>query len=204
MNDLKFSYQQMTGENYLEISAENYTLDETAVNVIQQDCPEFLVPVKLVEINGVRKLRYRFSESMIALKYLERELSKEEFITLYRNLIDPFMNCSDWFLDGHQFYPDLSRVYLNKRTWKIAYLYVPFMEIHVSDEEIFSFLRNVLFQVQVKNDGNLLLRLIKYFERKEKSLVDIQEILKKEAKDNARTAAPEKKIEKRGIEKKTC
>ena len=59
--------------------ADEQQLDNIAVKVIRQDTPDFLVPLKMLEIDGEIELRYEMSDGL-RLGYLPEAMNKKEFL----------------------------------------------------------------------------------------------------------------------------
>ena len=62
----------------LTVSDEN-VLDEIAVKVVKQDTPDFLLPIKMININGETEIRYEIGDG-IRLSYLHEKMSKRDFL----------------------------------------------------------------------------------------------------------------------------
>ena len=69
-------------------------LDTIALNVIKQDCPDFLLPIRTMEINGSLEIRYELTDG-VRLSYAPREMMKKDFTALLINLLTPFKTCGD-------------------------------------------------------------------------------------------------------------
>ena len=97
MNSEKFIFQNSLEANYLSIRLEpEDRLDEIAVNVIGKDCPDFLIPFRMVSVNEEISLKYKLINT-VALEYAEMTLPKALFVQLYLNLLEPFVKGRDWF-----------------------------------------------------------------------------------------------------------
>ena len=54
MNSANFSVQSSLEANFLNIQLEEpINIDEIAMKTINNDCPDFLIPFQLLEVNGV-------------------------------------------------------------------------------------------------------------------------------------------------------
>ena len=88
MNTQNFTIQSSLEANYLNIVLqEPIRIDEIAVKTINNDCPDFLIPFQLLEVNGSLQLRYKLINT-IALEYIDKSYSKKDFIKLFLNLLN--------------------------------------------------------------------------------------------------------------------
>ena len=69
--------------------AEKSDLDLIAVKVLRKDCPDFLFPLKMMEIDGETEIRYELTDG-VRFCYMPTQMKKREFIELLTNLIQPF------------------------------------------------------------------------------------------------------------------
>ena len=80
----------IANRNYTRLSvAENETVDEIALKVMKQDCPDFLLPIRTLEIDGEMEIRYEQQEG-VRLCYSSLKMSKKEFTALLENMLMPF------------------------------------------------------------------------------------------------------------------
>lgn len=163
MNSENFVIQNSFDANYLSAQLDSGDkLDEIAVKVIQNDCPEFLIPFRLTTVNDRVSLKYKLVNT-VALEYADMTLAKAIFLQLYLNLLQPFVKGKDWFLDYHRYCVDARYVYVDKHTYNVYYIYVPVDNFHSTDQEIFDFLRNVFMRIMISDDKDFQVRLFRYF-----------------------------------------
>ena len=62
--------------------------DQIALRVIRRDCPDFLLPIKVMEIDGELEIRYELLEG-VRLSYFPKKMKKREFIDLFVRLLSP-------------------------------------------------------------------------------------------------------------------
>ena len=101
MND-RFSVQTSAEANYLTISLdEPVRFDSIALSMLQEDRPDFLLPVQIKTLNDRQSLRYKLINA-VSLQYsLEKSMTRAAYIKLALDLLTPFVKCRDWFLDYH-------------------------------------------------------------------------------------------------------
>lgn len=185
MNERNFSVQSSLEANYLNIALENpVELDYTAIKVIKEDCPDFLLPLRMVDVNNQITFRYRLT-NMTALAYCSMHFKKKEFLRFYMALIAPFIEGRDWFLKEHYLCINPKYVYVNKDFSKLYYIYIPENSYRNSDEEIIAFLRGVLDNITMMDDSGFLVQLYQYFNKGQVTLGNLYALLQKEEQSAA-------------------
>ena len=134
------------------------TLDEIAIKVIKQDTPDFLMQMKMLNIDGEIELRYEIG-SDLRFSYLPMEMTKSEFLVLLQSLLRPFKECNDWFLDYHHFYLDMNYITVGKDYTSIKYIYIPDMEFQQNEDEILNFFRNFILNTNLTDAKSYILEL---------------------------------------------
>ncbi|MCM1543495.1 MAG: DUF6382 domain-containing protein, partial [Blautia sp.] len=163
MNSERFLLQNSLEANYLSIRLEPEDKpDEIAMKVIQKDCPDFLIPFRMISVNEEISLKYKLINTVV-LEYAEMTLPKALFVQLYLNLLEPFIKGKDWFLDYHNLCVDTRYVYVDKHTYDVFYIYVPVMSFRSTDEEILEFFRNVFLNIMISDDKDFQVRLFRFF-----------------------------------------
>ncbi len=190
MNSEKFVLQNSLEANYLNIRLEaDDRLDETAVKVIRQDCPDFLIPFRIVSVNEETDLKYRLINT-VALEYAEMTLPKVLFVQLYLNLLEPFVKGKDWFLDYHNFCVDTRYVYVDKHTYQVFYLYVPVHSFRSTDQEILDFFQNVFMNIMISDDKDFQVRLFRFFGGGHVTLAGLYRLMMEEKESSASRVQP--------------
>ena len=186
MNE-NFSLQSSLEANYLNIKLqEPIQLDEIAIKVTKDDCPDFLIPFKTVEINGSVSLKYKLVNT-IALEYASMNFTKAEFVRLYMNLLTPFIKGKDWFLDYHNICIDTRYIFWSKKNSEVLYIYVPEMSYRNSDEDIFAFFKSIFDRTTIKDDANFQVSMYKFFSRQGVTLTDLYSFFQEESQYTAQT-----------------
>lgn len=181
MDKSNFNLQNSLEANYLNITlSEDALLDEIAIKVIKNDCPDFLLPFHVVNRNDRFSLKYKLMNT-IALAYSNLTLKKDEFLKLYMALLTPFIKGADWFLDYHYICIDPVYVYLSRELSNVSYLYIPETSYRNSDDEVLGFFKSVLDNVTVTDDGRFLVQLYQYFHKGQVTLTDLSAMLQKES-----------------------
>lgn len=180
MKSENFVRQSSLEGNYLNVPLqEPVQLDEIVIKVVKQDCPEFLIPFRIVEINDSMSLRYKLTD-MIALEYTDRTLHKAKFIRLYKNLLAPFMKGNDWFLDYHNLCIDSKYIFLDKMNTLAHFIYIPEHSCRNTDEEILQFFKDTFVQITITDDASFQVRLFQYFTKADVTLSDLYRMISEE------------------------
>lgn len=193
MKEENFSLQSSLEGNYLNIALPLAAeVDEIAVRVMEKDCPDFLIPFRIVTVNGSTNLRYKLINT-IALAYSDRNLSKQQFVKLFMDLLTPFMKGKDWFLDYHNLCIDPRYVFINKMNNGVSLIYVPENSYRYSDEEIKKFFKNLFTEITIADDPGFQVTMFRYFGNEDANLADLYQILLQEQKKTGmgQTAVPQ-------------
>lgn len=121
-------------------------LDAKALYTIQADQPVFLVPFRYRCVDGEAECTYQLGNQS---KLLYRCSSKApgELTRFWELILQPLLDCSDWFLKPFSFVMDPQYLFLNKEGTSVSYLYVPSRE-NCSDYEM---LRSMTVELAKKN-----------------------------------------------------
>ena len=180
MNSEKFSVQSTLEANYLNVRLEEpIELDEIAMKVLKEDCPDFLIPYRLTTVNDTITLKYKLINT-IALEYANLTLSKKAFVQLYMNMLIPFVKGKDWFLDYHNICIDPRYVYLDKHAGKVYFIYIPERSSQSSDDEIMNFFKRVFTNSSISDDKDFQVRLFRYFTNGSITLMGLYQIFQEE------------------------
>lgn len=185
MNSERFLLQNSLEANYLNIRLDSGDkLDEIAVKVMQKDCPEFLIPFRMVSVNEETGLKYKLINT-VALEYAEMTLPKVLFVQLYLNLLEPFVKGKDWFLDYHNLCVDAKYVYVDKHTYNVFYIYVPVQSFRNTDQEILDFFKNVFMNIMISDDKDFQVRLFRFFGGGQITLAGLYQLMLEEKGSSA-------------------
>lgn len=193
-----FSLQSSLEANYLNIQIEDTTkLDEIAIKVVNEDCPEFLIPFKIININDSVTLKYKLINT-IALEYANMTLPKSAFVELYLNLLTPFVKGKDWFLDYHNICIDPQYIFLDKHSNKAFFVYVPDSTYQNSNETIIEFFKKIFNSITITDDQHFQIILYRYFSGGQVTLAGLYKIFMDERsngksvkKENAKSVVKE-------------
>lgn len=117
-------------------------LDRKALNTIQAENPPFLLPFNIRAIDGMIECTYEIG-SCIKLIYQSGQKTPEECVAFWEMILQPLIDCDDWFMDPFCFSlrPDL--MYLSKSGKEVKYVYVPSRQQNVAAEELLGMVREL-------------------------------------------------------------
>lgn len=110
-------------------------LDTKALYTIQADQPEFLVPFRFLCVNGEVECTYQL-ENRGKLLYHCAKRSPGELTDFWGRVLQPLLDCGDWFLKPFSFVLELQYLYMDKDGKTISYLYIPSKEDCSSLEDL--------------------------------------------------------------------
>lgn len=99
-------------------------LDFKALRTIQNDCPEFLLPFRYRLVDGEVELTYQVGgRSKIA--YLSGRRTPAEYGDMWFGLLQPLLDCGDWFMRPESFVLLPDYLYCDKVIRAIRFVYIP-------------------------------------------------------------------------------
>ena len=121
-------------------------LDRKALYTILNDRPSFILPFRHRTVDGQIEFTYQVGRST-KLNYLSGNRSPAEYAQLWVNLLQPLLDCDDWFMDPHCFVLQADYLYCDKATMAISYVYIPTLQ-SVSDQDV---LKSMVTEVARQN-----------------------------------------------------
>lgn len=181
----------IANRNYTRLSvAEDEKVDEIALRVIKQDCPDFLLPIRTLEIDGELEIRYEQQEG-VRLCYSSMKMSKRDFTALLENMLMPFRICDDWFLDYHNILLDANYILLGRNDHSVKYIYVPVAKYARKDTEIIDFFSNLVLKADIQDDSRFCIELLRVLKGDNSNLMSLLEFLSRDSGIPAKEQAPE-------------
>ena len=120
-------------------------LDKKALYTIESDQPPFLVPFTYRSVDDMAECTYRLG-SRSKLQYRFGTHSVQEYTTFWEQVLQPLLDCDDWFLKPFSFVLDSRWIYADK-SGAVNYLYVPSLQ----DCESFDSLRAMAMELSQRN-----------------------------------------------------
>lgn len=99
-------------------------VDWKALYTMAECTPDFLLPFHYKKMDGRVELTYQVG-SKSKLSYLSAERSPNEYADLWSRILQPLLDCRDWFMTAYSFVLDVDYLYCDKNTKEIRFLYIP-------------------------------------------------------------------------------
>lgn len=178
----------IANKSYAKLTvSENGALDSIALQVIRRESPDFLLPIKAMEIDGEMELRYELLDG-VRLSYMPKEMCKKDFIELLVNMLTPFKSCSDWFLDYHNFLLDENYILIGKNGRSVRYVYLPASSYANTDEAVKDFFTGIILKTDIKDDLGYMVNLLRIIKNPDSNLLTLLEYFQQESAPKAAQA----------------
>lgn len=99
-------------------------IDKKSLYTIQSDQPEFLVPFLLRNVDGYAECTYQLGMRS-ELRHRFGSHPAKEYVKLWTNILQPLLDCDDWFLKPSSFVLDANYLYVDRSGSVVSYIYVP-------------------------------------------------------------------------------
>lgn len=176
----------IANKSYTKLKLEKECKTDTiALQVVRQDCPDFLLPMKIVEIDGEREIRYELQEG-IRLSYMPKAMSKKDFIVMAVNMLIPFKVCNDWFLDYHNFLLDENYILVGRNGQSIKYVYLPSRDYSNSDERIKDFFTTILLKTDISDDPGSMVSALRMIKNPDSNLMTLLDYFQQQSAAEAK------------------
>lgn len=120
-------------------------LDKKALYTIENARPPFLVPFSYRSVDGMTECIYHL-ENRSKLQYRFGAHSENDYIQMWIQILQPLLECDDWFMKPFSFVFDSNYIYVDK-DGTVSYLYVPSLR----DCEDFDSLRALMIELSRQN-----------------------------------------------------
>ena len=120
-------------------------LDTKALYTIENEQPPFLIPFSHRSVDGMSECTYRLG-NLTKLQYQFGTRSPAEYVEFWNRVLQPLLDCDDWFLKPFSFVLDSRQIYSDKEG-TVKYLYVP----SLVDCEEFEALHNLAMRLSQEN-----------------------------------------------------
>ena len=121
-------------------------LDQKALYTIENDKPPFLVPFSYRSVDGMAECTYHLGNRS-KLQYRFGTHNVDDYIDMWCQIIQPLLDCDDWFLKPFSFVLDSNYLYADKNG-TVSYLYVPSLR----DCESLDTLRALMVELSQRNN----------------------------------------------------
>ena len=145
MYDIQTQYDVSAGA-LLTVRFPETDLDKKALYTLQTDQPEFLVPFRYRSMDGFAECVYQL-DSRSKLQYRFGNRSPKEYVEFWTQILQPLLDCDDWFLKPLSFVLDTEHLYIDKAGKTVSYLYVP----SISNCVEYDALKSMVMELSQKN-----------------------------------------------------
>ena len=121
--DIQSKSDFITG-SYLVTRIPENELDKRALQTIQADCPDFILPFHYKSTNGQIEFVHKIGAHS-KLQYFSGELAPREYVKMWQSLFKPLLECADWFMDPCSFVLCTDYLYYDKNKKSVSYVYIP-------------------------------------------------------------------------------
>ena len=117
-------------------------LDKKALYTLQDDMPDFLIPFRYLSRDGEIECTYQLGKNLgINLFRLRRQ--PREYADFWSMVLQPLLECGDWFLKPYSFVMDTEYMYMDKKGSVLKYIYVPTKSDYGTPEELDALMRKI-------------------------------------------------------------
>lgn len=124
-------------------------VDKKALYTIQSAQPEFLVPFFMRSVDGFAECTYQLGMRS-ELRHRFGRLPAKEYVKLWTLILQPLLDCEDWFLKPSSFVLDTNYLYVDKTGSVVSYIYIPSKTNCVEDDA----LKKMVSELSSKNSTN--------------------------------------------------
>ena len=142
----------------LTISADS-AVDDIALKVIRNDCPDFLMPMRVMYMDDEMVIRYEM-DGGTPMVHRSKKMMKRELNLMLGNLLQAFQDCGDWLLDHRCLLLDAGHILVTQDD-KVLLAYIPLPGEANSDQDIIQFITDYLYEVQIADDAVYVMELLK-------------------------------------------
>lgn len=118
----------------LVLSLPEEEVDQKALYTMAANRPEFLLPFRYKMVDGQVELSYQIGKKN-KLAYVSGPCTTEEYVDLWVEILQPLLDCDDWFMNSYSFVLDAEHLYCDKNRKSVGLIYIPSV-IPASDYEL--------------------------------------------------------------------
>lgn len=112
--------------------------DKKAVYTLQENWPDFVVPFRCRNVNGMTECTYlpgATGSLHYYLGYLEKR-QPMEYVNFWEAVLQPLLDCRDWFLNPFSFCMDHQNMFFDAVKNRVSYLYIPIKSEYSNYEDL--------------------------------------------------------------------
>lgn len=136
-------------------------VDGKALKTLQHDLPPFIVPFRCRNVDEFLELTF-LPGDRTPLKFVSSRKSAQECATFWGSVLQPLIDCSDWFLKSSSFVLDLEYLYCSRDGKTVCYFYIPTTETVGTQEQLNAMISEISHDNPVDDMGveNQILRAV--------------------------------------------
>lgn len=123
MYEMQIKSDFQTGANLI-VRIPEEEIDKKALYTIMADPPDFVLPFCHREIDGEIEFTYQIGNRS-KLTYLSGSRSPSEYADLWFAILQPLLDCEDWFMTPYSFVLQPAHLYWDKNAKSISFVYIP-------------------------------------------------------------------------------
>jgi len=110
-------------------------LDQKALRTILVDKPDFVLPFRYRVMDGQVEFTYQIGNRS-KLSYLSGSRLPAEYAELWIGVLQPLLDCGDWFMTPYSFVLESDYLYCDKASKEISYVYIPSIRVCSDDDAL--------------------------------------------------------------------
>ena len=108
----------------LTVKIPEHELDRKALYTIVADRPDFILPFRYRSVDGLIEFVYHVG-SLSPFEHLPDSHTPKDCSELWFGILDPLLECGDWFMKPYSFILSTQHLYYDTRKKTVCYIYIP-------------------------------------------------------------------------------
>ena len=121
-------------------------IDKKAFYTILTDQPDFILPFRHRSVDGQIEFTYQIG-ARSKLTYLYGDRTPYEYANLWMGVLQPLLDCGDWFMNPYAFVLKPEFIYCEKDKYAASYVYIP--SVHAYSN--YDTLKNMVIEIAKQN-----------------------------------------------------
>jgi hypothetical protein len=134
-------------------------LDKKALYTVLADKPSFVLPFRFKTVDGDVEFTYLVG-AQNKLQYSYGSRNTREYATLWASVLNPLLECNDWFMNPFSFVLQTEYLYYDKNSGAISYVYIPSIREY-SDTDTLKQMATELAEKCPANDSELEIKALR-------------------------------------------
>lgn len=130
----------------LIVSIPQDELDQKALYTVLAEKPDFILPFSHRAIDGKIEFTYQVGNRSKII-YLSGKRSPREYADLWSGILQPLLDCGDWFMNPYSFVLDPEYLYCDKNSNAVSFVYIP--SVKMSSD--YAAMKNMVMEIVKQN-----------------------------------------------------